>query len=417
MESNEKFRGQTDGIILFILSKGERHADELKVIIDEYFAGVKIGTLYSIIARLKTQNLISEYRASSINGSRRKYFKLTEKGEKAYNVNYAKLFEGLNIELNKNDYTVDDSILEDSSNNLEIEEEKTSTYKAFEEVTDSNSIYSQMINDSVTTNDFSGDIDFSSLESNVNYEENKSSDNKSDFIPYDTDLSVQTVEETEVNLDSVMNSSYEYKSVLSKLYPKKLPSDIQEEVNDNDISDNVVLKEFNENNANWNEVYELAEKEGIKIRTSSDTNRYQGSKILVSKLLACSSFISLIFALLEYLLLTAIIPNVKFNGSEFLVITSLFGSVFLLLLINFLVNPFMQVKNLPKFINVIEIALIILISTAIIAFSISVIKEIDYANNQMLFTNLILPIVLAFDIMIFAIFTYILSKSEYFESL
>ena len=78
MESNEKFRGQTDGIILFILSKGERHADELKVIIDEYFAGVKIGTLYSIIARLKTQNLISEYRASSINGSRRKYFKLTD---------------------------------------------------------------------------------------------------------------------------------------------------------------------------------------------------------------------------------------------------------------------------------------------------------------------------------------------------
>ena len=35
MESNEKFRGQTDGIILFILSKGERHADELKIIIDE----------------------------------------------------------------------------------------------------------------------------------------------------------------------------------------------------------------------------------------------------------------------------------------------------------------------------------------------------------------------------------------------
>ena len=71
MESNEKFRGQTDSIILFILSKGARHADELKIIIDEYFTGVKIGTLYSIITRLKNQKLITEYRASSFDGSRR----------------------------------------------------------------------------------------------------------------------------------------------------------------------------------------------------------------------------------------------------------------------------------------------------------------------------------------------------------
>lgn len=416
MESNEKFRGQTDGIILFILSKGERHADELKVIIDEYFAGVKIGTLYSIIARLKTQNLISEYRASSINGSRRKYFKLTDKGEKAYNVNYAKLFEGSNIELNKNDYTVDESVTEEI-----ISKENDSETKLDNEdsvVNNSSTIYSQMINDTVTNNDYSSEIDFSSLETEVKVEENqKTNEIKSDFIPYDTDYNLPVKEENEVNLDSVLNSNYEYKSVLSKLYPKKVSNQELQEVNENDISDNVVLKEYNENNANWNEVYELAEKEGIKIRTSSDTNRYQGSKILVSRLLVCSSFIALLFSMLGYLLLTALIPNVKFKGSEFLTITTIFGLVFVILIINLLVNPSMQVKNLPKFINVIEIVLIILISTAIIAFSISAIKEIDYTNNAVLFSEIVFPIFVAFNLLIFAIITYILSKSEYFESL
>ena len=78
MGNHEILKGQTDGIILFILSKSNRHTDELKQIIDEKFSTVKIGTLYSVITRLKTQKLISEYRASSLDGSRRKYYQLTD---------------------------------------------------------------------------------------------------------------------------------------------------------------------------------------------------------------------------------------------------------------------------------------------------------------------------------------------------
>ena len=46
----------------------------------------------------------------------------------------------------------------------------------------------------------------------------------------------------------------------------------------------MVKEDFKENSANWNDVYELAEKDGINIKISSDTNRYQGSKILLNKL-------------------------------------------------------------------------------------------------------------------------------------
>ncbi|MBO7214662.1 MAG: hypothetical protein J6V66_04110, partial [Clostridia bacterium] len=37
MENTEKFRGKTNGIILFILLGGDRHTDELKDIIDNKF--------------------------------------------------------------------------------------------------------------------------------------------------------------------------------------------------------------------------------------------------------------------------------------------------------------------------------------------------------------------------------------------
>ena len=97
MSFNENLRGQTNSIILFILNSGDRHTDELKEIIDEKFSTVKIGTLYSVIARMKTQGQITEYRASSSDGSRRKYYKITEAGKKLYFDEYYEMFEGITL--------------------------------------------------------------------------------------------------------------------------------------------------------------------------------------------------------------------------------------------------------------------------------------------------------------------------------
>lgn len=428
MESNEKYRGQKDGVILFILSKGERHADELKIIIDEYFSGVKIGTLYSIIARLKTQNFVTEYRASSIDGSRRKYFKLTDKGLKAYTENYAQLFIDCKIELDKKDYSA--TVIEDTDfvvnpfNPTTPEKPQTEVKNNKETKTETTSVYSEMINDTVFNNDFNHEIDFSSLETeNKPNEETSTTTTKenSDFIPYDYETDLPSIKEKkEINQDSILNSTYEYSSLLNQMFPKKSKTTEEvptEEVDTNDITEDVVVKEFSESNTNWNEVYEMAEKEGIKIRTSSDTNRYQGSKILISRLLLCSTAIITVLVMLEYLLLTALIPNVSFNGQTFLVATAIFGSLFIVALINFLINPFLQVKNLPRFINVIEITLIITISTAIIAFSVAVIKEINFDNNLEIFNNVVFPIVLAFNLILLTIITYLLAKSEHFESI
>lgn len=427
MESNEKYRGQKDGIILFILSKGERHADELKIIIDNYFSGVKIGTLYSIIARLKNQNYLTEYRASSIDGSRRKYFKLTDKGLKAYTENYAQLFIDCNVELTKKDYSssIEEEIkVEKPANETVAPILEEPNIDATTEKNDSATIYSNMINDDVLNNDFSGDIDFSSVENNETTTEvintQPKTETKSDFIPYDYDTNFPAVPEVkEENQDSILNSKYEYSSILGKMFPKKKKQEINdvEEVETNDISNDGSVKEFSESQTDWNEVYDMAEKEGIKIRTSSDTNRYQGSKILLSKLLLCSTAITLGLAIIEYLLLTLLIPNVPFNLQAFITVVAIFGSFTVVALINFLINPFMQVKNLPRFINVIEICLILTISTAIIAFSVAVIKEVNFSNNAEIFSSIILPILLAFDLIVLSVITYLLAKTDHFESL
>ena len=106
-----------------------------------------------------------------------------------------------------------------------------------------------------------------------------------------------------------------------------------------------------------------------------------------------------------------------FKLPTFLGITLVFGLVFVVLLLTYLINPNLQVKSLPKFINVIEIALIITIATVIISFSIAAIIEIDFNSTSALFYSIILPCVISLNLPLFTIITYILSKTEHFETL
>lgn len=77
-------KGLLDIVILNLLRHGERHGYEmvqsLKVI-----QGLKIreGNIYPILARLQTDGLVTSYCEASRDGPPRKYFKLTDSGQKA----------------------------------------------------------------------------------------------------------------------------------------------------------------------------------------------------------------------------------------------------------------------------------------------------------------------------------------------
>lgn len=82
--NNEISRGQMDTIILLTLIDGDKHTNEIRDEIEKRTAGnyvVKQGTFYSCLDRIKKQGLVREFRSSTSDGIRRKFYSLNQKGK------------------------------------------------------------------------------------------------------------------------------------------------------------------------------------------------------------------------------------------------------------------------------------------------------------------------------------------------
>jgi len=77
-------KGLLDIVILNLLRHGQCHGYEM-VQTFKRIQGLKIreGNIYPILARLQTDGLVTSYSEASHDGPPRKYFRLTELGEKA----------------------------------------------------------------------------------------------------------------------------------------------------------------------------------------------------------------------------------------------------------------------------------------------------------------------------------------------
>ena len=79
----EMIRGHVDTFILLSLCDGDKDSNSIKAAIEQRSDNkftVKQGTFYSAMQRLVKQKYINEYRSSSSDGIRRKYYSLTKKG-------------------------------------------------------------------------------------------------------------------------------------------------------------------------------------------------------------------------------------------------------------------------------------------------------------------------------------------------
>lgn len=436
MDFNEKFKGQTQSIILFLLLDYDRHTDELKEIIDNKFNEVKIGTLYSIIARLKTQGLISEYRASSSDGSRRKYYKITPQGKELYNTEYKNLFIGIEIENNN-------AAPEESQADLNpaIEEEKpvienNAPYQLEEPKEPENtSAYSKYVKKVEQYKQL--EIDFSSLSIETDTFDEELEDVK-EVIADKKPAVVQEnkAQEPKINnviikeeskpiddgidYDNIHTSKFEYRNVLNTLFPTKNEEKIEivDEFDDVSQSATEIAPISNTNVTNYNTIFEISEQENIKIRSSVDTNRYQGSKILSNKLRFHASIVISMLAFLEYFLTLIILGNsIKFELDKLIVISILFGSLMAITGFIYIFKSNHAVKDLPKFINSLEITLIITIAIIIISVCISSINGIDLYNLTELFNGIIFPSLIAINCPIYIAIIHFMSKLESYQSI
>jgi DNA-binding PadR family transcriptional regulator len=103
MPSNGDFlRGHTDTIILRILYEGDSYGYEVAKKITEGGEGlidIKDATIYIAFKRMEEEGLITTYWGDGVEGARRKYYKITEKGKRVYEARIAD-WEKINRVLN-----------------------------------------------------------------------------------------------------------------------------------------------------------------------------------------------------------------------------------------------------------------------------------------------------------------------------
>lgn len=85
--SSDLLRGHTDTIILKLLMSGDKYGYDILKLIQTNSNGeyeLKEATMYSSLKRLEKEDHITSYWGDATQGGRRKYYKLTEKGEELY---------------------------------------------------------------------------------------------------------------------------------------------------------------------------------------------------------------------------------------------------------------------------------------------------------------------------------------------
>jgi PadR family transcriptional regulator PadR len=85
--SADLLRGHTDTIILKLLMDGDKYGYEISKLIqtnsnNEY--ELKEATMYSSLKRLEADGSITSYWGDETQGGRRRYYRITERGRRAY---------------------------------------------------------------------------------------------------------------------------------------------------------------------------------------------------------------------------------------------------------------------------------------------------------------------------------------------
>ena len=88
--SSDLLRGHTDTMILKLLMSGDKYGYEISKLIQANSDGeyeLKEATMYSSLKRLEHDGAITSYWGDGMQGGRRRYYRLSERGKKIYSEN------------------------------------------------------------------------------------------------------------------------------------------------------------------------------------------------------------------------------------------------------------------------------------------------------------------------------------------
>lgn len=88
--SSDLLRGHTDTIILKLLMDSDKYGYEISKLININSSGeyeLKESTMFSSLKRMENDGYVSSYWGDETQGGRRRYYRITEKGNGAYSEN------------------------------------------------------------------------------------------------------------------------------------------------------------------------------------------------------------------------------------------------------------------------------------------------------------------------------------------
>lgn len=264
--------------------------------------------------------------------------------------------------------------------------------------------------------------------------------------------------------DGAKTNRREYKSILSSLFPKEnkpeedvhnerveksteenhIVADMPESVptrsevesfRDENISDYEHSLAFERNTAqtaekrtverkqpyvgdtsDFSDLYAMAKREGFKIKTSSNTNKFSGKQILINKLNCVSALTSYMLLFVEMLILNVCLSDILGwqPNTKIIIAASTAAFPFLMLLI-FAFNRNRKVKEISPFKDAIEISIIATFQITIIILCVALFVSVDFGDFKSVCEFVLLPFILTVNIPIFFIIKYaLLSTGRYY---
>lgn len=170
------------------------------------------------------------------------------------------------------------------------------------------------------------------------------------------------------------------------------------------------------NTSDFSDLYAMAKREGFKIKTSSNTNKFSGKRILINKLNCVSALTSYMLLFVEMLILNVCLSDILGwqPNTKIIIAASTAAFPFLMLLI-FAFNRNRKVKEISPFKDAIEISIIATFQITIIILCVALFVSVDFGDFKSVCEFVLLPFILTVNIPIFFIIKYaLLSTGRYY---
>ena len=392
--SSDLIRGHIDTIVLNSLISSDKNVQEIVDFIEEKSEGqydINQATLYSSLKRLESLDEIVSY-WHSVEGGRRKFFKITEKGIVHVNENLSSWSFSRKI-INK--------LLGDNSFDKEIKYVEKPVY--VEKKPENTALTDNAVNigDSPTVQFFADEN-----EKAVSDKKETASDDIKEvnfrnilngliFATVKHEKEDEVIKPVSVALDDAETDNVELKPEVAKL---------------NEVIDDTELSSENGGKIDFGDLAVKAAKEGYKIRISTKDTVKSVGKLYINKLRFIASFITFFVAIAEFFALFFIV-----KGAEPLFVAIVSAVVLVCPLVYSLLFFIDPVKTTDKSVNGDELltAAIICFNVLIVTAALNLLLGADFSNHQLVAKTFFTPIILAIDVTIYFAIKLSVSKKDF----